>query len=412
MNAGKTVLRPMNGAPRILLVEPQNRGGLWHYAHALARALTRAGYGTLMATVSPYEQLEGGQVPVNVIGSESPRMSLPLLHAWERRLNHLGKLRRFRRLLRQYHPHVVHFNSPFGKLDFLYFRYLRITGARVVYTAHDPRPLNGKSTWFDGARHRAADAILVHSLNGVEDLAADGVERSRITQIPHGNYLHHCQMLHLSNRHAKRLVSLPDSARVVLFFGAIAPYKGLASLIDAIALLHAGGLETHLVIAGEPREDFSPYRRQIQSLNLMGHVVLDLRHIPFAELPKYFSACDLVAFPYRRIYQSGVLQLAYGYSRPVVVNDVGGLGEVVREDRTGAVAETPDARGLASAIRQVLIDPASAAEMGRRARHIAETKYSWAAVAHKIGEVYHSVDGGLPRGRAEPSIDVVPRSMS
>jgi glycosyltransferase involved in cell wall biosynthesis len=154
------------------------------------------------------------------------------------------------------------------------------------------------------------------------------------------------------------------------------------------------------VIAGDPREDFSPYRTQIERLGITKNVILDLRHIPFSELSKYFAACDVVALPYRRIYQSGVLQLAYGFGRPVVVTDVGGLGDVVRSDRTGVIAPTPDAPGVASAIRQLLADPAGAAEMGTRARHHAETTYSWATIARSIGDVYRSVAPVPPGSRA------------
>jgi glycosyltransferase involved in cell wall biosynthesis len=85
-----------------------------------------------------------------------------------------------------------------------------------------------------------------------------------------------------------------------------------------------------------------------------------------------------------------VLQLAYGFARPVVVTNTGDLGESVAADGTGIIAE-PNPEDLAAAIRRLLSEPATAALMGQRGRQAAETKYSWATIAEKTAELYQMV---------------------
>jgi glycosyltransferase involved in cell wall biosynthesis len=68
-----------------------------------------------------------------------------------------------------------------------------------------------------------------------------------------------------------------------------------------------------------------------------------------------FAAASLVALPYTAFAsQSGVLHDAYGHGRPVVVTDVGALGQTVREDQSGLVAAAGDPASLASRIVEAL----------------------------------------------------------
>jgi D-inositol-3-phosphate glycosyltransferase len=373
---------------RVLMVTSQSSGGIWHYACSLSRALAAVGVNVALATPYPFERIEAvNGIVVWSLGTRSPDAApLPAV-----RVNHFDKIKRFHRLVTNFRPDVVHLHDRFGKLDFVYFRVLKSLSVRVVCTAHEVRSTAGKSNWFDRARYRQADAVLVHSTNGVTDLLLDGVDESKIMRVPHANYLHFHNGPGLSSSRAKQLLGIPPNGRSILFFGFVAPYKGLSILIDALSKLHQEHPGLYLVIAGKPMEDFEPYKRQIARLGLQRHVIADLRYIPFDEFEKFFSAADVVALPYQRIYQSGVLQLAYAFGRPVVVTNVGGLGDTVTEDHTGLVASAADAQGVACAISELLSNPSGAEVLGGRARQLAETKYSWQTVAGKVIEVYCSL---------------------
>ncbi len=70
------------------------------------------------------------------------------------------------------------------------------------------------------------------------------------------------------------------------------------------------------------------------------------------EVEKYFSACDVVVLPYESATQSGIVQIAYGFEKPVIVTNVGGLPDVVMDGKTGYVVEAKSPMALAEAVKK------------------------------------------------------------
>jgi len=141
------------------------------------------------------------------------------------------------------------------------------------------------------------------------------------------------------------------SGRVLLFFGLIRPYKGVDVLLRAFAEL-GNDLDASLLIVGEFYEDRAPYDALIEELGIAGRVRVIGNYVPNEDVEKYFKACDLVVLPYRSATQSGIVQTAFTFDKPVVVTRVGGLPDVVIEGRTGYIVPPDDAPALATAIRR------------------------------------------------------------
>jgi D-inositol-3-phosphate glycosyltransferase len=98
-----------------------------------------------------------------------------------------------------------------------------------------------------------------------------------------------------------------------------------------------------------------------------------------------------VALPYVRIYQSGVLHLAYTFGRPVVATRVGGLTEDIKDGKSGVLVPPGDENALATALEEMLADPERLAAMSEHARMLAETVYSWDAIARRTLDFYESL---------------------
>lgn len=73
-------------------------------------------------------------------------------------------------------------------------------------------------------------------------------------------------------------------------------------------------------------------------------------YTPDNEVEVYFSASDMVVLPYESATQSGIVQIAYGFQKPVLVTSVGGLPDVVTDNSTGYVVEPRNPRQLADAV--------------------------------------------------------------
>lgn len=126
---------------------------------------------------------------------------------------------------------------------------------------------------------------------------------------------------------------------VLLFFGYIRKYKGLDLLLHAMPKLIKENPNIKLLVVGESYEDFSFYNNIVTELNISNNVKMENRFVANEEVGKYYEASDLVVLPYRSATQSGILNVAYGFLKPVLVTDVGGLAEFVENKQTGIIIE-------------------------------------------------------------------------
>jgi glycosyltransferase involved in cell wall biosynthesis len=139
---------------------------------------------------------------------------------------------------------------------------------------------------------------------------------------------------------------------VILFFGYVRKYKGLNVLIDAMPQILKNNGNAKLLIVGEFYDSPDRYTEQIKLLNLDNHVKIVQRFVPNEEVGKYYSASDIVVLPYLSATQSGVLNIAYGFLKPVIVTDVGGLAEDVAEGKTGYIVAPDSPVAIAEAVEK------------------------------------------------------------
>ncbi len=151
---------------------------------------------------------------------------------------------------------------------------------------------------------------------------------------------------------ARNEFHLHETDKVLLFFGYIRHYKGLDILMEALALLLREDASYRLLVAGESYEEEAQYHQLMDRLGIRDQVRFKNEFIPNERVARYFEASDVVVLPYRSATQSGILNMAYGFEKPVVITDVGGLGEFVDEGKTGIVVPTPTASAVAAGIRR------------------------------------------------------------
>ena len=144
-------------------------------------------------------------------------------------------------------------------------------------------------------------------------------------------------------------LGLDPQYRYVLFFGLVRPYKGLDLLIEAAANKRLQNYNVKVLVAGEFYEPKEQYIDEIAGLGMEDRVVIHDHFIPDEQVKDYFNAADLVAQPYRSATQSGVTQIAYHFEKPMLVTDVGGLGEIVPNDKVGYVVY-PEMHSIANAL--------------------------------------------------------------
>ncbi len=136
---------------------------------------------------------------------------------------------------------------------------------------------------------------------------------------------------------------------LLLFFGYVRPYKGLRHLIEAMPEIRRR-LKAELFVVGEFYEDRGPYDALVHEHGLETCVRFVDRYVGNEEVEAFFAASDLVVLPYITATQSGIVQIALAFDRPVVVTEVGGLPEVVSPGKTGFIVPPADPAALADAV--------------------------------------------------------------
>ncbi len=174
-----------------------------------------------------------------------------------------------------------------------------------------------------------------------------------ITLTPHPVYNHYgrkicreeaCEKLNLDSKHT-----------YVLFFGLIRKYKGLDLLIEAFSHIDQGNI--HLLVAGEFYDDQIKYETLISELEIIEKVHFISGFIPDDQVATIFSATTIMALPYRSATQSGITQMGLHFELPMVVTAVGGLPEVVVNNKTGCVIGPTPKEIAAGIIRCLEIQP-------------------------------------------------------
>lgn len=191
---------------------------------------------------------------------------------------------------------------------------------------------------------KAGDYFIVQSKSVERDLMSV-VGSPKYEFVPHPVYEIFGSAVDKSE--ARNKLEIGADENVLLFFGYIRKYKGLHVLLDAVkdALTR---LKLRLLVVGEFYDNETDYREQIRKLGLEKYVRVVSDYVPNDEVATYFSAADAVVLPYLDATQSGIAQIAYNFSKPVITTDVGGLAEIVFDGKTGLVV-TPNSPGKLSA---------------------------------------------------------------
>jgi glycosyltransferase involved in cell wall biosynthesis len=277
--------------------------------------------------------------------------------------------------------------------------YYRLLGKKIVFTAHNVnagrRDLN--DSWLNRLslkiQYELCGHILVHTYPMKRELVADfSIPEEKLSVIPFGinNTVPNTS---LSSAEAKRQLGVDSTDKTLLFFGNIAPYKGLEYLVAAFAELLKKDRAYRLLIVGSPkgsREYWNQIRQTMARSGVDDRVISKIEYVPDEATELYFKAADVSVLPYTHVFQSGVLFLGYSFGLPAIAADVGNLKEEIVEGWTGFVFNRQDPFDLASKIDKYFKSELFHNLETRRLeiKAYANERYSWDKVAAITTTVY------------------------
>lgn len=282
--------------------------------------------------------------------------------------------------------------------------YYKLLGKKIPLTVHNVNA--GERDANDSRLNRVslkiqyhlADHIFVHTEKMKRELTAEFFVRTeKVSVIPFG-INNTVPNTGLSATEAKRRVGISVTDKTMLFFGNIAPYKGLDYLVAAFMELLKEDQSYHLLIVGRPKGNYEHWDRIRQTIaisDLGDHIKQRIEYIPDEDTELYFKAADVLILPYRHVFQSGVLFLGYSFGLPAIATDVGSLREEIVEGETGFVAKPQDPMDLSRAISRYFRSDLyrDLAERRTTIKEYANDRYSWNKVAAITANVYAELLG-------------------
>lgn len=339
-NSGKTKI--------LFVITKSNFGGAQHYVYDLARGLPRDKFEAVVAC--------GGSGALVDKLNEVQVRTIPLPLA--RDINPLRDFTSFFalvRLFRTERPNVVHLNS--AKASGLGALAARLSGVpNIIFTAHgwafnEDRSLLSRTairlfSWLT--------VILAHKTIAVSEAVRRDTQnwpfiKNNVATIHNGVD----SILFLSREEARAKLGLSPDAFIVGTIAELHPNKGLSFAIEAIAKLSKKYPDIYYAILGDGEEK-DRLNASVEAQGLHGRVLM-LGFVKDAST--YLKALDCFVLPSAKeglpyvILEAGLAEL------PVIATSVGGIPEVVEDQKTGLLIPARDVVAITNTLDQLISSP-------------------------------------------------------
>lgn len=290
-----------------------------------------------------------------------------------------------------FHFHIFYINILVLFNIFL----VKILFGKVIITVHDVHSFSNKGNNFFAKKvlYNLTDLILTHnnfSKNEIQKIIPS--KSLNIHIAPHGNYI---PFINLTSDQilSRQRLGLPENKKIILFFGLIKEVKGLEVLLQAFKKVVDRFPDVVLLVAGKIwKNDFSIYQNIIDKNSLAENCILHTHFISHEDVKYYYCASDLVALPYKKIYQSGVLMMSLSYERPVLVSDLPPLKEVITDSVNGFTFKSEDRDALSAKLNYIFSNTEIMDKVAKQGSLDVKEKYDWEHIGSLIAKAYRSID--------------------
>ncbi|HET6794970.1 MAG TPA: glycosyltransferase family 4 protein [Acidimicrobiales bacterium] len=385
---------------RVLLVSPHyppRLGGLERYAHRLATGLAgRHGHRVTVVTTGP------GAAVSSEVADGLKVVSLPVRFRLSATPFNPAWFAQLRRIIAEERPDVVNTHAPVVGLADVCLAVRGRVPAVATYHAGSMRKGPGGPAGADAAIAAYEATVLPALLRRAEAVVT--THPGRTAGGVAGHYV---------PPGVDTSVFRPDGPGrrqpdLVLFAGRVehaSAWKGLATLLEAVALVAGRHPSVRLVVAGGG-DAVDHHRRMAGRLGISDRVEFAGTLGPERLAAAYRSAAVAVLPSLTGAEAFGMVLIeAMACATPVVASRVGGMPAVVADTGGGVLAEPGDPRSLAGAIGDLLADPGRARRLAASGLERVRTNYRWEAVADAHHRLIEAVGARAPSLRRRDPID-------
>ena len=238
---------------------------------------------------------------------------------------------------------------------------------------------------------KLCDKVVVLSPALLKPCLSMGVEERNLLAIPKGVDFDHFE-LNEQPTNVRESLGISQDEMVILNVGRLVPVKGIDTLIKITEKLLDDGFKVRTVIVGD-----GPYRAEYEALaNELGDRVIFTGFR--TDISELLSACDIFVLPSLSEGVPSALLEAAICGKTMVASNVGGIPDIIIQEKTGFLAEPEDVDSFVYYIKLLLNDKELALKLGKNAHKHVRSNFDWGEIAERHEEVCRQVMQN--RGRA------------
>jgi PEP-CTERM/exosortase A-associated glycosyltransferase len=254
----------------------------------------------------------------------------------------------------------------------------------------------GTKPWRSRLTHRLetyvaqkADAVAAIAKPMLRDLQSRGIPTDKLFHVPNGVDMDRFRPVARDEGLVQEL-RLGD-APVFGFFGSLYRYEGVSWMIRAAAQLRSRGRKFSILIIGRG-EDQSAILGAIRDCNAAEYVRV-IEHIPHEQIGRYYSVIDIAVYPRRSIRLTELVTPlkpleAMALMKPVLASGVGGVRELVEDERTGLLFQSEDVADFCRQAERLIVSPALCKSLAERGHEFVSRERDWKVLAQRYRHIY------------------------
>ncbi len=246
-----------------------------------------------------------------------------------------------------------------------------------------------------------SDVVFAITSQVRDELVARGVPRERISILPNAVDTNEFTPIP-AHGPTRAELGLLSGEPVIGYAGSLVEYEGLATLLEALRLLHDGGVRAPAVIVGDGPA-LPGLKKQAHALGLDGLVTFTGR-VPAADISRYMSVFDILPCPRISIPVTEMVSPlkpleAMAAGKAVVLSDLAPMAELAGADGERArLVEAGNSEHLASVLRELIADAPQRKLLGTRARLWTVAERTWTTVGAHAWSVLRATPVNAPTG--------------
>ena len=308
--------------------------------HAINISKMPKSSGIYLGTQFDEMQIFSGYIDLSkthIIYHESP-------HSWA--ISNIRVTKQLLNELKKQNFDIIHITDPYRYFEFPLYKFRK----KTVLTVHDPFIHSSQKKWYAKRFYRFLSFKLIKKFilfNQAQqadfmrtwELSEEQVYLSRLGIY---NYL----QLYEKPAH--------NNADYALYIGTIRSHKGVEYLLEAFEQVHAKDDKARLIVAGAGNFyfDVSPYLNK-------PYITFIHKYLTTEEQVELISNAKYIVCPYKDATQSGVVMSAFAFNKPCIATNVGGLPEMVIDNKYGKIVPPSSSEELAKAMLLFNENPAN-----------------------------------------------------